>query len=91
VLQAVLLSYALATLAFALLTPVIKVSLHAAGVSGAAVCLAFVFGGWGLAAAALLPVVWWARTVLRRHTAAELALGTFVGGGFTLLAFGLAV
>src|ERR687890_1851199 len=47
-LRAALLSYALATLGFALLTPVSNLSLHAAGVSGAAVCLAYVFRAWGL-------------------------------------------
>ena len=49
-LRAALLSYALATLLFALLTPVANLSLHAAGVSGAAVCLVYVFGAWGLPA-----------------------------------------
>lgn len=86
-LQAVLLSYALSTLAFALLTPFINLSLHAAGVSGAAVCLAFVFGPWGALAALLVPPVLWARTVLGRHTSLELALGALVGGGLTLVAF----
>lgn len=87
VLRAVLLSYVLATLAFALLTPVVKISLHAAGVSGATVCLLFVFGWWGALAAPLLPVVWWARSALGRHTPPELALGSAVGGGSALLAF----
>jgi hypothetical protein len=80
-LQAALLSYALATLLFTLLTPVTNLSLHAAGVSGAAVCLVYVFGAWGLPALLLVPLVWWARTVLGRHTPSELALGVLVGGG----------
>ena len=88
-LRAALLSYALATLLFALLTPVTNLSLHAAGVSGAAVCLVYVFGAWGLPALLLVPLVWWARTVLGRHTPAELALGVLVGGGATLVAFQL--
>ncbi|MFL6033218.1 MAG: hypothetical protein ACJ73Y_10660 [Rubrobacteraceae bacterium] len=88
-LRAALLSYALATLLFALLTPVTNLSLHAAGVSGAAVCLVHVFGAWGLPALLLVPIVWWARTVLGRHTPAELALGVLVGGGATLVAFQL--
>lgn len=86
-LEAVLLSYALSTLAFALLTPVSNLSLHAAGVSGAAVCLTFVFGAWGAVAALLVPPVLWARTILNRHTPLELALGVLVGGGGTWLAF----
>ena len=86
-LQAVLLSYALATAAFALLTPVSKISLHAAGVSGAGVCLTWIFGPPGALALLVLPAVWWARLTLTRHTPVELLLGTLVGGGLTALAF----
>ncbi|HET6885124.1 MAG TPA: hypothetical protein VFH32_02800 [Rubrobacteraceae bacterium] len=88
-LQAALLSYALATLLFALLTPFKNLSLHAAGVAGAAVCLVYVFGAWGVPALLLVPLVWWARTVLGRHTPTELALGVLVGGGATVVAFQL--
>jgi hypothetical protein len=88
-LQAALLSYALATLTFALLTPFINLSLHAAGVSGSAVCLIFVFSIWGLLAVLLVPLVWWARALLGRHTPQELALGVLVGGGATWVAFQL--
>jgi len=88
-LRAALLSYALATLGFALLTPVTNLSLHTAGVSGAAVCLAYVFGAWGLYAFLLLPPVFWARLVLGRHTPMELVLGALVGGGGTLISFQL--
>ena len=90
-LRAALLSYAIATLIFALLTPLTNLSLHAAGVSGAAVCLIYVFGAGGLPAVLLVPLVWWARTRLGRHTPAELALGVLVGGGATLVAFQLTV
>jgi hypothetical protein len=90
-LQAALLSYALATLLFTLLAPLANLSLHAAGVSGAAVCLVYVFGAWGLPALLLVPLVWWARTVLGRHTPSELALGVLVGGGGTWVAFHLLV
>ena len=88
-LRAVLLSYALSTLAFALLTPFVKVSLHTAGVSGALVCLLFVFGAGGALFAPVLPLVWWSRTALGRHTHLELALGVLVGSGLTWLAFRL--
>ena len=88
-LVAVLLSYAQATVLFALITPVSNLSLHAAGVSGAAVCLTYVFGAWGLPGFLLLPPVVWARLTLGRHTPAELALGVLVGGGATWIAFGL--
>jgi hypothetical protein len=88
-LRAALLSYALATLGFVLITPLSNLSLHAAGVSGAAVCLAYVFGAWGLLVFALLPPVFWARLELGRHTPVELALGAFVGGGGTWISFHL--
>lgn len=87
--RAVLLSYALATLLFALLTPYAKLSLHTAGIAGTAVCLVYVFGPWGALAAFLVPPVWWARRVLKRHTSLELALGVLVGSGGTWIAFGL--
>ena len=88
-LVAALLSYALATLLFALLTPLSNLSLHAAGVSGAAVCLTLVFGAWGLPAFLFLPPVFWARRALGRHTPVELVLGALVGGGATWIAFQL--
>ncbi len=86
-LRAILLSYSLATAAFALLTPLLKLSLHTAGVAGASVCLIFIFGAWGALLTPILPLVWWARTMLGRHTTLELALGTLVGGGLTWVAF----
>jgi hypothetical protein len=88
-LQAILLSYALATAAFALFTPLANLSLHAAGVTGAFVCLVYVFGGWGALFAPVSPLVWWARRILGRHTHPELALGALVGGGATWISFQL--
>jgi hypothetical protein len=88
-LRAVLLSYALSTLAFALLTPFVKISLHTAGVSGALICLLFVFGWGAIFFAPVLPLVWWARHFLGRHTHPELALGALVGSGLTWVAFRL--
>ena len=88
-LSAALLSYALATLGFVALTPVSNLSLHAAGVSGAAVCLSYVFGAWGVAAFLLLPPVFWVRLALGRHTPVELALGALVGGVGTWISFHL--
>jgi hypothetical protein len=86
-LRAVLLSYALATAAFALLAPFVNLSLHAAGVAGTLVCLLLVFGLPGALFAPVLPLVWWARVRLGRHTHPELALGALAGGGLTWVAF----
>jgi hypothetical protein len=86
-LRAVLLSYALATAAFALLAPFVNLSLHAAGVAGTLVCLILVFGLPGALFAPVLPLVWWARVRLGRHTHLELVLGALVGGGLTWGAF----
>ncbi len=88
-LQAVLLSYAIATALFALLAPMTNLSLHAAGVSGATVCLFFVFGAWGAPGALLVPPVLWARRTLGRHTPSELLVGVLVGGWGTWIAFWL--
>lgn len=88
-LRAVLLSYALSTLAFAAFAPFAKISLHTAGISGALVCLLYVFGPWGMLFAPVLPAVWWSRRMLGRHTHTELALGVLVGGGLTWISFQL--
>jgi hypothetical protein len=88
---AILLSYALATAAFALLTPLLKLSLHTGGVSGTLVCLAYVFGGWVMLFAPMLPAVWWARRALGRHSHPELGIGALVGAGLTWLAFQLVI
>ena len=88
-LSAALLSYAIATVLFAALTPIMNLSLHAAGVAGTAVCLVFVFGAWGVPSFLLLPAVSWARLRLKRHTVPELVLGALVGGGGTWISFTL--
>ena len=88
-LRAVLFSYALATLLFAGLVPFVNLSLHTAGVTGAAVCLTYVFGPWGGLAFLFIPLVGWARATLGRHTPLELMLGTLVGAAGTWIAFSL--
>jgi hypothetical protein len=86
-LRAVLLSYTLATAAFAALAPFVNLSLHTAGVAGTLVCLLLVFGLPGALFTLVLPLVWWARVKLGRHTHLELALGALVGGVLTWVAF----
>lgn len=86
-LRAMLLAFALATVLLAAATPLTNPSLHTAGVSGAAICVSYVFGAWGVPVALLIPPVWWARSTLQRHTPLELALGMLVGTGATWAAF----
>ncbi|MDN5697106.1 MAG: hypothetical protein L0G70_03930 [Rubrobacter sp.] len=86
-LGSLMLAYALLTAVLAALEPSEEISLHAAGVCAAAVALAYAFGEWGLAAALLLPPVWWARTVSGRHTSQEVALGAFSGALAALSCF----
>ncbi len=86
-LRAILLSYTLATAAFAALAPFVNLSLHTAGVAGTLVCLLLVFGLPGALFTLVLPLVWWARVKLGRHTHPELALGALVGGVLTWVAF----
>jgi len=76
-----------ATAPFAALAPFVNLSLHAAGVAGTLVCLLLVFGLPGALFAPVLPLVWWARVKLGRHTHPELALGTLAGGVLTWVAF----
>ncbi len=86
-LRAVLLSYTLSTAAFALITPLSKLSLHAAGAAGTLVCLVRVFGPLGAAFVPVFLAICWSRAELGRHTPLELALGTLVGGIGTWVAF----
>ena len=86
-LRATLLAYVLVTPAFAILTRYTKPSLHAAGATWTVVCLVNTFGPWALSISLLVPLVWWARITLGRHTLLELVLGTLIGGLLTQLAF----
>lgn len=86
-LRATFLAYLLVTPAFALLTRYTNPSLHAAGAAWAVITFANIFGLWGLLAIFLLPLTWWSRLALRRHTPKELLLGTVVGGVLSQVAF----
>ncbi len=85
-LGSLMLAYALLMAVLATLTPE-EISLHAAGVCAGAVALAYAFGPWGLAAALLLPPVWWARTATGRHTPREVALGALAGTLAAMICF----
>ncbi|MGF1473891.1 MAG: hypothetical protein ACFB50_19400 [Rubrobacteraceae bacterium] len=86
-LRATFLAYLLVPPAFSLLTRYTNPSLHAAGAAWAAVVFVNAFGVWGLFAAVLLPLTWWSRLALQRHTRKELLIGTVVSAVFTQAAF----
>jgi hypothetical protein len=57
----------------------IKASGHACGVSGPITLLLYMVGHYAFAAVILLPIVFWGRLSLKRHTSGELIIGTIVG------------
>jgi membrane-associated phospholipid phosphatase len=65
------------------ITLVWKVSFHTAVVAAAAAVLTVLGGGWWALAWLAVPVVGWARLVLRAHTAAQVVAGLVVGAGVT--------
>jgi hypothetical protein len=67
--------------ACALATRWIKVSLHMAFATLAAVALALMRSPAGYVLLLMLPVLAWARLTLQRHTPLELILGTIIGAG----------
>jgi membrane-associated phospholipid phosphatase len=58
-----------------------KVSFHVAVVSAAAAVLTLLGGPWWALSWLAVPVVGWARLVLRAHTAAQVLAGLVVGAG----------
>lgn len=80
----------LATLAALLaVTPVWKISVHAAVSSGSAAMLALTYGPWLLLAYPLVAVVGWSRVELKDHTLAQVIAGTAVGAAVAATTFGL--
>lgn len=67
----------------------IKASGHACGISGPITLLINLIGINMLWLYLLMPVVFWARINLDRHTLRELIIGTFVGIGSTLVVVGI--
>lgn len=64
-----------------------KISLHAAGITTIATVLLIAFPLLGALAALCVPLVWWARLTLNRHTPAQLVAGSAVGIAVTVLVF----
>ncbi|MFZ3497320.1 hypothetical protein ACODT5_29535 [Streptomyces sp. 5.8] len=80
----------LATLAALLaVTPVWKISVHAAVSSGSAAMLALTYGPWLLLAYPLVAVVGWSRVELKDHTLAQVLAGTALGAAVAATTFTL--
>ncbi len=56
-----------------------KISIHAMGIAGPATALIYLFGWAGLVFSLLVPLVLWSRLHLKRHTPAQLIVGTVLG------------
>ncbi|MEU9109257.1 hypothetical protein AB0D54_34015 [Streptomyces xanthophaeus] len=70
-------------------TPVWKISVHAAVSSGSVAMLALAYGPWLLLAYSLVAVVGWSRVELKDHTLAQVLAGTAVGGAVAAATFAL--
>jgi hypothetical protein len=73
------------TLAFAVLSVWVKASLHVAVLTAVVVGLLVLYGEPYALGLPLIPVVAWARGVLKHHTLGELVLGAFVSGSIVIL------
>ncbi|MGW7437612.1 hypothetical protein [Streptomyces sp. NPDC054849] len=71
-------------------TPVWKISVHAAVSSGSVAMLAMTYGPWVLLACPLVAAVGWSRVALEDHTLAQVLAGTAVGGVVAAVTFALA-
>lgn len=56
-----------------------KISIHAMGMTGPATAIIYLFGWTGLIFSLLVPLVLWSRLHLKRHTPAQLIVGTVLG------------
>jgi membrane-associated phospholipid phosphatase len=56
-----------------------KISIHAMGIAGPATAIIYLFGWTGLIFSLLVPLVLWSRLYLKRHTPAQLIVGTVLG------------
>jgi PAP2 superfamily. len=56
-----------------------KISIHAMGIAGPATAIIYLFGWTGFIFSLLVPLVLWSRLYLKRHTPAQLIVGTVLG------------
>jgi len=64
-----------------------KISLHAAGATATVVALIALFGVTATPAILLIPVIFWARLTLNKHTPAQLITGSLVAAAIAILVF----
>ncbi|MCQ2078468.1 MAG: hypothetical protein MJZ38_00185 [archaeon] len=76
---ALMVCYVLVTFSFLLISPYWKISLHAVGTVGVNMAISVAFFPWGLLLYLMLPMICWARYVLRKHTPAQLVAGAVDG------------
>ncbi len=64
-----------------------KISLHAAGATATATALIVLFGAIAAPACLFIPVVFWARLTLKKHTPAQLLTGSLAAAAIAILVF----
>lgn len=69
------------------ITAVWKVSLHAAGITSISLILVYVCGLLAAPVALFIPVVFWARLILKKHTLAQLIVGTALSAAIVTAVF----
>ena len=87
VITVLMLCYAVVTEAIMLITFYWKISVHAVGIMGPTMALAYAFWPWGLLFIVVLPPIVWSRYVLKKHTPAQLVGGIIVGVAITSVFF----
>ena len=70
-------------------TPLQRISVHMAAITGASVLLQLLFGSIGLAALPIVAMVGWSRLELGEHTPAQVIAGAVVGAIGANVAYGL--
>lgn len=87
-LQVLMLTYLISGVLIAIFNRLlhIRASGHACGVSGPVLYLAGLLGGRALWGLLLMPLLWWASRVLKRHTGAQLIWGSALSAAALVLA-----
>lgn len=87
IMTVLMLAYVIVTFAMMVITFYWKISMHSVGIIGPSMALGLAFPPFGYLLLILLPIVWWARYVLKKHTPMQLLAGALVGFIITFLLF----